>query len=62
MSKLAKRLILLSMALAAIVALASIVDIIMGIPFNGGMVLDIMFLLGAALIGYMGYEVYREAS
>ncbi len=62
MSKWWKRLIVLSMVAAVFVGLASVADMIMGVPFAGHMAMDIMFLIVAGLIGYMGYETFREAS
>jgi len=62
MSKLFKRLVILSMVLSALVGLAAVADLVMGVPFAGQMTMDIMFVVAAGLIGYMGYEVYREAS
>ena len=49
-----------SMAVAGIVGILSIVDLVAGFPFAGQMVFDIMFLVSAALVGYMAFEAYRE--
>lgn len=51
-----------SMAVAGLVAVMTILDMAMGMPFGGQMVLDIMFLLSAALIGYMCFDTYKEMS
>ena len=51
-----------SIAASAIVGILSIVDLVAGVPFAGQTVLDIMFLVSAGLIGYMGFDTYREMS
>ena len=55
-----KNVLLGSMVVAGLVALAAITDIAIQIPFAGQMVMDIMFILGAAMVIYMGYESYKE--
>jgi hypothetical protein len=51
-----------SIAASAIVGILSIVDLVADVPFAGQNVLDIMFLASAGLIGYMGWDTYRELS
>lgn len=51
-----------SMTVAGLVSLLTILDMAMGIPFGGQMVLDIMFLISAAIIGYMCFDTYKEMS
>ncbi len=51
-----------SMAVAGLVALMTVLDMAMGMPFGGQKVLDIMFLLSAGLIGYMCFDTYKEMS
>lgn len=55
-----KLLVQLSMGAAAIVALVTILDLAMGIPFGRATVFDIMFVISAALVLYLGWESYRE--
>lgn len=55
-----KRMILIAWVIAAVVALAAVADLILAVPFGGVMVMDIMFLLGAALIGYLAYDAYKD--
>jgi hypothetical protein len=57
-----KRMLIGSIAASAIVGILSIVDLVAGVPFAGQTVLDIMFLASAGLIGYMGWDTYREIS
>lgn len=49
-----------SMAVAALVALAAVADIVTGTPFAGQVTFDIMFLLSAGIVGYMGWDTWRE--
>ena len=60
MSGLSKNLVIVSLVLTGIVGVASILDLAMGIPYGRNIPLDIMFLLGAGLIGYMGYETFKD--
>ncbi|MBI1310325.1 hypothetical protein GC176_03380 [bacterium] len=55
-----KKMLLGSMAVAGVVGILSIVDLAAGFPFAGQMVFDIMFLVSAALVGYMAFDAYRE--
>lgn len=55
-----KRLVIGSMIVAGLVALAAILDMALGIPFARHMVLDILFLLSAALVGYLAWDAYRD--
>ena len=58
-----KNVILGSMGVCGLVALASLVDIFTSVPFGGfSIVMDVMFIIGAAIITYMGWETYREIS
>ncbi|MDB5391968.1 MAG: hypothetical protein JWM11_7614 [Planctomycetaceae bacterium] len=55
-----KLLVQLSMAAAGAVALATILDLALGIPFGRAMIFDIMFIITAAVVLYLGWESYRE--
>lgn len=62
MSKKMKQLLLISMAASGLVAVTAVVDLIIGIPYSGRMVFDIMFLVSAAIVLYMGYETLKEST
>ena len=62
MSSLSKNLVIISLVLTGIVAVAAILDMAMGIPYNQRYVLDVMLLLAAGIIGYMGYETIKDYS
>lgn len=62
MSKQIKRLLIGSMVASGLVAVTAIVDLIIGIPYSGKMVFDILFLITAAIVIYMGYETFKEST
>ncbi|HUG19034.1 MAG TPA: hypothetical protein VMM56_08665 [Planctomycetaceae bacterium] len=62
MSSFSKNMVIIALVLTGIVAIGAIIDLAMGIPFGRNILLDIMFLLGAGMIGYMGYETFKDYS
>lgn len=60
MANMTKNVVVGSMAVAGLVALAAIVDLIVGFPFSGLIVMDVLFLLGAAAVLYMGWDSYQD--
>jgi hypothetical protein len=58
-----KVLAISSMAIAGLVLLVFLLDLVISIPFNqASKVMDIGAILAAAIIGYLGWTAYREAS
>ena len=55
-----KLLVQLSMGAAGLVALITVLDLAIGVPFGRAMVFDVMFVISAALVLYLGWESYRE--
>ena len=55
-----KKMLFGSMGVSIVVGILSIVDMAIDFPFGGQIVLDIMFLLSAGLVGYMGFDTYKE--
>ncbi len=56
-----KKLIFGSMGAAGIIALLSILDLSVKIPFGGySMTMDILYLVAALIVLFMGWESYRE--
>jgi hypothetical protein len=55
-----KLLVQISMAAAGATAFATVLDLALGIPFGRAMVFDILFLISAAMVLYLGWESYRE--
>ncbi|WP_437204738.1 hypothetical protein [Planctomicrobium sp. SH664] len=64
MQDLPKRVIIGSMAVAALVAVAAIADIVTGVPFSGKstMVMDIMFIICSGIVCYLAYDAYKDLS
>lgn len=48
------------MGVGALMGVLAIVDIALGIPFGGQVVFDVMFILAAALVVYMGIDCLKE--
>lgn len=64
MSDTSRKMILGSMAAAAIVAVASITDLVIGMPFDWGsgqtMIMDILFLVSSGIVLYLGWDAYKD--
>ena len=50
-----------SMGVAGLMGVAAILDLALGFPFGGQMVLDIMFILASGLVVYMGIDCMKDA-
>lgn len=59
-SNLNKQLIFGSFGAAGFVAILCVLDLAMGIPFNRSMLLDILFLLSSAIVGYLAWDAYKD--
>jgi hypothetical protein len=57
-----KNILMGSMAVTSLVAIAALVDIFAGVPFAGRTMLDIMFIASAGMIGYLGFDTWKELS
>ena len=57
-----KSMVVGSMIAAGVVAVASVMDLVFKFPFSGQILMDVMFLIGAGLVGYMGYDAYQDLS
>jgi hypothetical protein len=56
-----KWLCLASMAIAGLVLVAFALDLVLKFPFGGlSFTVDIVSILSAGLVGYLGFESYRE--
>ncbi|MCA8994990.1 MAG: hypothetical protein KDA69_21550 [Planctomycetaceae bacterium] len=62
MSELPKRVVIASMIVAGVVALAAVLDLSIGLPFGRKhtMVMDILFILSSAIVGYLAYDSYKD--
>ncbi len=55
----AKGIVFGSMGVGALMGVLAIVDIALGIPFGGQVSFDVMFILAAALVVYMGVDCLK---
>jgi hypothetical protein len=53
-------LVVASIGVAGVMGLAAVLDLALKMPFGGQMVLDIMFILAAGLIVYMGVDCLKD--
>ncbi len=59
-SNLPKNMIFASFGAAGLVSLLAIMDIATKFPFAGSLVMDILFLLSAAIVGYLAWDAYKD--
>lgn len=59
-SNLSKNLVFGSFGVAGLVAVLALMDLVMKVPFAGQMVMDILFLLSAGVVGYLGWDAYKD--
>lgn len=55
-----KRMIVIAWIVAGLVALAAVADLALAVPFNRQVVMDVMFILGAALVSYLAFDAYKD--
>ena len=56
----ARNIVFGSLGVSALMAIAAILDIVLGMPFGGQMTWDIMLILAAGLVIYMGIDCLKE--
>ena len=59
----ARRMIFVAWVLAAVAALLAVLDLALpegSRPFGGQTVIDVLFLVCAALVGYLGFDAFRD--
>lgn len=54
------KMVYASYGVAGLVGLCSILDFILGIPFNGGWMLNTMYLIASGIVGYMAYDAHQD--
>ena len=59
-SNLNKQLIYGSFGAAGLVALLCVIDLLAGFPFSRSVMLDILFLLSAAVVGYLAWDALKD--
>mgnify|MGYP007059510609 CR=1 FL=1 len=60
MANTSQKVIAASMVVSGLVALVALLDLALQIPFGRQIVMDVMFLVGAGLVIYMGVDAYRD--
>jgi hypothetical protein len=63
MQEMPKRVVIGSIVVAALVAVAALADLIMGVPFSGSShtrLMDILFIVAAGITIYMGLNAYKD--
>lgn len=55
-----KPLLIGSMVIAGLIGTITLIDLALAIPFGRQMVFDIIFIISAALVLYLGFDSYRE--
>jgi hypothetical protein len=63
MSDAPKKMVIGSMVVAGLVGLLAICDLAIGIPFSGSehtFLMDILFIVCSAILGYLAYDAYKD--
>jgi hypothetical protein len=55
-----KNMVVGSLAVAGLVLVMSILDLALKMPFGGQMVMDILYILGAGIVLYLGWDAIRD--
>lgn len=55
-----KRMILAGWVIAAVVAVVAITDLALAFPFHRQPIMDILFLVGAGIVGFMAFDAYKD--
>ncbi|MFN5297563.1 MAG: hypothetical protein ACK5HA_04630 [Planctomycetaceae bacterium] len=55
-----KNMVFGSLAVAGLVLVMSILDLALKMPFGGQMVMDILYILGAGIVLYLGWDAIRD--
>ena len=60
MSAIAQNVVYVSLVIAGLIALACLADLVMGAPFGGQTLFDILFLISAGITAYLGIDCLRD--
>jgi hypothetical protein len=61
MSGIAQNVIYASLAIAGLIGVACLADLIAGVPFGGQSLYDILFLIATGMTAYLGINCLKEA-
>lgn len=59
-SNLPKNMVFASFGAAGLVSVLAILDIATTFPFAGSMTMDILFLISAAIVGYLAWDAFKD--
>ncbi len=65
MKDLPKRAVIASMVVSVLVALLAIADLVLDVPFSGSehtFLMDILFIICAAIAGYLSWDAFKDLS
>lgn len=60
MSAIAQNVVYVSLVIAGLIGLACLADLVMGAPFGGQTMFDILFLISAGITAYLGIDCLRD--
>ncbi len=60
MANLSRNLVFGSFGVAGFVAILALLDIILGTPFGHYIVMDVLFILSAGIVGYLGWDAFKH--
>ena len=60
MSGASQNIVFASLGIVGLMALAAIADLATGAPFGGQTVADVLFLVAAAMTGYIGFDCLKK--
>ncbi len=61
MSAISQNVVYVSLVVAGLIGLACVADMIVGAPFGGQTMYDILFLISAGITAYMGVDCLKDA-
>lgn len=59
-SNLPKNMVFFSFGAAGLVAVLAILDFATKFPFAGSTIMDVLFLLSSAIVGYLAWDAYKD--
>lgn len=61
-SNLSKNMVFGSFGVAGFIALLALLDMIVQVPFAGSTLMDVLFIISAGIVGYLGWDAYKDMS
>ena len=57
---LSKNMVLGSFGVAGFVTLLALLDMILKVPFAGSLTMDVLFIISAGIVSYLGWDAYKD--